>query len=195
MNVEQAMSRWRVGHHAFFVLLQGIVLAHRRLEAALITGDMPSAKRALSQAARMLDGSAAAMRFAGDMPSERYAVVRESMTPPNVPAKFSGLWSVDHCAMIEGMKALRERLMNNWGALEAELHVWHEAIDRVYAAHACVCEYFVGNGPSLAMRSETSECTRSALENIEAFRKRTLALVTPAETDAKEIADVENTRA
>lgn len=195
MNVEQAMSRWRVGHHAFFVLLQGIVLAHRRLEAALIAGDMPSARRALSQAARMLDGSATAMRFAGDMPSERYVDVRESMTPPNVPAKFSGLWSIDHCAMIDGMKSLRERLANNWGTLEVELQTWHEAIDRVYAAHACVCEYFVGDGPSLAMRSETSKCTRSALENIEAFRKRTLALVMPEETVAKEIADVENTRA
>jgi hypothetical protein len=91
------------------------------------------------------------------------------------------------------MKALRERLENNWDALEVELKTWHEAIDRVYAAHACVCEYFVGNGPSLAMRSETSKCTRSALENIEAFRKRTLALVTPGEANAEETADVENT--
>lgn len=192
MNVDQAMSRWRVGHHAFFVLLQGIVLAHRRLEAALIAGDMHSARRALAQAARMLDGSAAAMRFAGDMPSERYAAVRESMTPPNVPAKFSGLWSIDHSAMIDGMKPLRERLANYAEPLEAELRNWREAIDRVYAAHAFVCEYFVGNGPSLAMHSETSECTRSALENIEAFRKRTLALADPGETSTREIADVEN---
>jgi hypothetical protein len=95
--------------------------------------------------------------------------------------------------MIDGMKSLRERLANNWGTLEVELQTWHEAIDRVYTAHACVCEYFVGNGPSLAMRSETSKCTRSALENIEAFRKRTLALVTPGETNAEETADVENT--
>jgi hypothetical protein len=192
VNVDQAMSRWRVGHHAFFVLLQGIILTHRRLEAALIEGDMHSAKRTLAQAARMLEGSAAAMRFAGDMPVERYQAVRESMTPPNVPYKFSGLWSIDHGAMIDGMKSLRERLTNNWGELETELQTWHEAIDRVYTAHACVCEYFVGNGPSLAMRSETSECARSALENIEVFRKRTLALVTPGETDVEEAADVEN---
>ncbi len=193
MNVEQAMSRWRAGHHAFFVLLQGIILAHRRLETAMIAGDMPAARRALGQATRMLDGSAAAMRFAGDMPAERYVSVRESMTPPNVPAKFSGLWSIDHCAMIDGMKSLRKQLDNNWDALEAELKIWHGAIDRVYAAHALVCEYFVGDGPSLAMRSETSKCTRTALENIEAFRKRTLALVTPGETDVEETADVENT--
>lgn len=192
MNVEQAMSRWRAGHHAFFVLLQGIILAHRRLETALIAGDMAAARRALAQAARMLDGSAAAMRFAGDMPSERYVSVRESMTPPNVPAKFSGLWSIDHCAMIDGMKSLRKHLDNNWDALEAELKIWHGAIDRVYAAHACVCEYFVGDGPSLAMRSETSKCTRTALENIEAFRKRTLALVMPGEADVEETADAEN---
>jgi hypothetical protein len=192
VNVEQAMSRWRAGHHAFFVLLQGIILAHRRLETALIAGDMAAARRALAQAARMLDGSAAAMRFAGDMPSERYVSVRESMTPPNVPAKFSGLWSIDHCAMIDGMKSLRKHLDNNWDALEAELKIWHGAIDRVYAAHACVCEYFVGDGPSLAMRSETSKCTRTALENIEAFRKRTLALVMPGEADVEETADAEN---
>lgn len=192
MNVEQALSRWRTGHHAFFVLLQGIILAHRRLEAALIAGDTSSAKHAFVQAARMLDGSAAAMRFAGDMPSECYAAVRESMTPPNVPAKFSGLWSIDHCAMIDGMKSLRGRVADYREPLEAELRTWCEAIDRVYAAHAFVCEYFVGNGPSLAMQSETSKCARSALENIEVFRKRTLALVIPEEEDAREITDVEN---
>lgn len=183
VNVEQAISRWRTGHHAFFVLLQGIILSHRRLEAALMADDVSLARRALSHAARMLDASAAAMRFAGDMPPEHYIAVRESMTPPNVPAKFSGLWSVDHWAMIEGMKSLREKLETGSSGLDAELKIWRDAIDGVYRAHACVCEYFVGNGPSLAMRSESSKCTRSALENIEVFRKRTLALTTPEESD------------
>lgn len=194
MSVEQAMSRWHVGHHAFFVLLQGIVLTHRRLESALISGDMVGARRALALATRMLDGSAAAMRFAGDMPSECYLAVRESMTPPNVPTKFSGLWSIDHCAMIDGLKALRARMADNGKSLEVELQTWHDALDRIYTAHACVCEYFVGNGPSLAMRTEAGQCTRSALENIEAFRKRTLALVTSEQVNTKDPADVENAR-
>ena len=192
MNADQAMSRWRVGHHAFFVLLQGIVLTHRRLEVALATGDTLSAKRALAQAARMLDGSAAAMRFAGDIPAERYVAVRESMTPPNVPEKFSGLWSLDHSAMIEGMKALRGRLADYREDLDGEMTAWRSAINRVYEAHACVCEYFVGNGPSLAMRSEAGKNCRSAVENIEVFRRRTLGLASAGETDFEEAAHAEN---
>jgi len=179
MNAEQAMSRWKVGHHAFFVLLQGIVLTHRRLESALANGDMIGARRSLAHASRMLDGSAAAMRFAGDMPAASYLVVRESMTPPNVPDQFSGLWSVDHHAMMDGLKSLRGRIADFRTSLGAELQVWQNAIDRIYTAHANVCEYFVGDGPSLAMRTEPGQCTRSAVENIEILRKRTLALVMP----------------
>lgn len=193
MNDDQAMSRWRTGHHAFFVLLQGLILTHRCLEAALAAGDLPAARQALVRSARMLDGSAAAMRFAGDIPAERYVAVRESMTPPNVPARFSGLWSVDHCAMIEGMKALRERLAAYEERLGEEMTAWRRAINRVYEAHACVCEYFVGNGPSLAMGAEANKYNRSAVENIEVFRRRTLALVTSVDPDLKESARAEST--
>lgn len=193
MNAEQAMSRWHAGHHVFFVLLQGIILAHRQLKSALARGDETVARRALTQAARMLDGSAAAMLFAGDMPSECYVVVRESMTPPNVPHKFSGLWSVDHRVMMDDLKALREQLSNLGDSLEAEWQAWRDALDRTYTAHACVCENFVGKGPSLAMQPETGQCTRSALENIEAFRQRALALVATSTTNKSGAGCAENT--
>lgn len=177
MNADRALARWLAGHHAFFLLLQGIILAHRRVEEALADGDEIAARRALAQATRMLEGSAAAMLFAGDMPAECYVVVRESMTPPNVPHKFSGLWSVDHRAMIDGLRALRALAGGLAGPLRAEWDAWKDALDRTYAAHACVCEHFVGDGPSLAMQPGTGQCGRSALQNLEAFRQRTLALV------------------
>lgn len=198
MNADQAMARWHAGHHAFFVLLQGIVLSHRRVESALANGDMAGARCALTQAARMLDGSAAAMLFAGDMPPECYIAVRESMTPPNVPSKFSGLWSTDHRVMMDGLKSLRESLTNLEDSLSVEWRAWQDALDRTYKAHAYVCEHFVGKGPSLAMQPETGQCSRSALENIEAFRKRALALVDSGRVANKESpgesSDVENAR-
>ena len=178
MTNDQAMARWQAGHHAFFALLQGLVFVHRQLEAALSRGDDAAARRALNRAARMLDGSAAAMLFAGDMPTECYVGVRQSMTPPNVPDKFSGLWSVDHRAMMDDLKGLRQRLAGLDESMRDSLQEWQAALDRTYMAHACVCEQFVGDGPSLAMQPQGGGgCNRSALENIEAFRRRALALV------------------
>lgn len=194
MTAEQAIARWVAGHHAFFVLLQGIVLAHRRLADALDRGDDAAARRALGQAARMLNGSAAAMLFAGDMPPEAYRAVRESMTPPNLPDKFSGLWSADHRAMMEDLKALRERIADLDGTLRDDLRAWQQAMDNTYTAHACVCEQFVGDGPSLAMMRDAggASCTRSAIENIEAMRRRALDLVARGDLYDKEPARAEN---
>lgn len=181
MNAEQAMSRWQTGHRSFFVLIQGIILAQRRLEKALIQGDIKRAKTLFRQATRLLDGSAAAMLFAGDMPPECYVVIRKSMTPPNVLPKFSGLWSVDHKAMMDGLKALKPLLYKISSDLEVERQAWQDALDRTYSAHAFVCEKFVGNGPSIVMATENelhrSKNKNSAIDNIELFRKRALLLV------------------
>jgi hypothetical protein len=183
VSPEQAMARWRAGHRAFFVLLQGILLAHRHLSSALAAGDQQGARRAFNLASRLLDGSAAAMEFSGDMPAESYLVVRESMTPPYVPERFSGLWSADHRAMMNDLKVLRSQLTGLDKSLETDRQAWQEALDRTYLAHAHVCENFVGDGPSLAMTSQQGECTRSALESIEAFRVRAMSLVSPPQRD------------
>lgn len=177
MTLDDAMRRWLSGHHVFFVLIQGIVINHRRLLNALQQQDIASARQAFLRAARLLDGSAGAMLLAGDMPRDCYESIRLSMTPPAVPDGFSGVWSADHRAMMDDLKALKSHIDTLNPVLEPERQAWKAAMDRAYQAHAHVCEHFVGDGPSLAMRSDSRSCQRSALDNLDAFRQRALALV------------------
>jgi hypothetical protein len=172
------MLRWRVSHHVFFLLIQGLVLVHRRLEISLMKGDMIGARRAIALSVRMLNSSGVAMRFAGDITSDCYLVVRESMMPPHVPDTFSGLWSIDHRAMIDGLRSLQRCIVNIKTMSDSELLPWQDAFNAAYNAHACVCEHFVGSSPSILMSIKDSIGTRSALEHLEGFRKRTISLVT-----------------
>ena len=179
MQIDQAMSRWKVSHHAFFVLIQGLVAVHRRLELCLMKGDLAGAQSAIALSVRMLNASAIAMRFAGDITPDCYLAVRESMMPPHVPDTFSGLWSTDHRAMIDGLRSLQRCMANLESLSDLDLTPWQEAIDNAYQAHACVCEHFVGSSPSILMQIKDSIGTRSALEHLEGFRKRTMSLVKP----------------
>ncbi|MEX0618424.1 MAG: hypothetical protein WDZ76_14560 [Pseudohongiellaceae bacterium] len=170
------MRRWQTGHHAFFVLIQGIVINQRQLLARLRQGNISASRAAFKRATRLLDASAAAMRLTGRMPASCYDAVRESMTPPSVPAGFSGLWSIDHRAMIDELKALKRQIVVLDDDLIEDHQSWMAALDRAYQSHAYVCEQFVGDGPSLAMRTEKNTSQRSGLQSLDAFRERTLNL-------------------
>lgn len=75
-------------------------------------GDIIGARSEIALSVRMLNASGVAMRFAGDITSDCYLAVRESMMPPNVPNTFSGLWSTDHRAMIDGLRSLQRCMVN-----------------------------------------------------------------------------------
>lgn len=85
-NGEQrvALQRWHAGHHVFFVLIQGIIVALTRFERALAAGNITAAREALRVASVLMVASAAAMRFAGMYSRTAYddAVV-PTMSPPN----------------------------------------------------------------------------------------------------------------
>lgn len=147
---EDALLRWKTGHHAFFVLIQALIIAHVRLAATLRVGHIEPAREAFALAALLWRGAAASFRYTGDLTVEGYEnVVRPSMRPPFLKEGFSGFFSVDHAHLLRVVKSSRSLFLG----LSPELHLEHrlylEALDTAYEAHAFVCEQFVGEGQSL----------------------------------------------
>lgn len=145
-----ALLRWKLGHHAFFVMIQALIIVHARLAFALRAQRLSEAGEALSQAARLWWGTAAAFRYTADFTAEDYEeLVRPSMRPPFLKEGFSGFFSSDHSYLIRALKLLQPSLQR----LPAELGDAHRhylrSLDDAYEAHAYVCEQFVGMGHSL----------------------------------------------
>ena len=170
------MRRWQVGHHAFFVLLQGLILAQRQLLSALQAKDISGARKLLQRISTMLEAAAIAMQLAADMSSQEYEEIRLSMQPPHVPEGFSGLWSPDHKLLLTELRQLKLILSSPEAKqLNQEIEDWQRALDKVYSAHVLVCERFVGDAPSLAaMRAGTE---KKPLDTLEALRQRSLSLL------------------
>ncbi len=176
MTIDQALRRWQLGHHLFFIQIQGIVINHRKLLKVLNTGDTEQARKIFRRATQLLNSSATAMQFAANMPEEHYNVIRQSMSPPNVAKGFSGLWSIDHRTMMDELKNLKNQVNTINSCLTDEHQNWVKAMDNVYRTHSLVCERFVGDGPSLAMGSNRLEYEKSAVQNLESFRQRAFLL-------------------
>lgn len=170
-----AMARWRIGHHGFFLLIQGIVAALLRFESAIKVNDLEAAGSALEKATSLMWGSAAALHFAGDFVGEDYdQIVRVAMSPPNVSDGFSGLLSLDHACMINVLK----RLKPVFEKLPATLKHQHEkllwAMAAAYDSHKFVCSKFKGGEmPSLRMSKESS---KTSVEVLETFKKNRMQL-------------------
>ncbi len=172
------LGRWRRAHHAFFVLIQALILTHRAIERALSGGDEPGAAEGLRRAADLLWGATAAMRLAGDMSPEEYAVIRRSMEPPAMSAGFSGLHSADHAVLLQALKRLKPLLEAGPPRLRAPLLGYQRAVDAAYRSHAWVCQRFVGEAPSLRMEAHGAEDAQSGPERlIHHFRRRYLGLM------------------
>lgn len=145
-----ALLRWRLGHHSFFVLIQVLMVVHLRIATSLNRYDLAAAAGALALAAGLWEGTAAAFRFAADFASDDYEnIVRPSMSPPFLKEGFSGFFSADHVGLIRILKGLRPALQQLPPELGAVHQTYLRALDLAYEAHACVCENFVGAGSSL----------------------------------------------
>jgi ubiquinone/menaquinone biosynthesis C-methylase UbiE len=171
-----ALGRWRRAHHAFFVLIQALILTHRGVERALEAGDTHRATEGLRQSADLLWAATAAMRLAGDMSPEAYAEVRRSMEPPAVPPSFSGLYSADHIVMLQALKRMKPLLEHPPHALEPALRAYRRAADAAYQSHAWVCQQFVGDAPSLKMQATATEDASAPERLLHHFRRRYLDL-------------------
>lgn len=149
-----AMATWHRGHHAFFVLTQGLVVALALAAEALRDVRWGEAREYLELTTTLLDASGATMELAGDFSVEDYAnVIRPSMQPPALPVALSGMMSPDHIALMRELAGLRELLELHGERLEPTVTRLHQALATLYDRHIHVCERFV-DGPSLRGRSE-----------------------------------------
>lgn len=172
---EAVLRRWRRGHQVFFVLIQGLVLAHDALRRALEAGDEAGAREALRLATDLWWASAASLPFAGDLPEGSYeAVIRPSMKPPRTSREFSGLHSADHAALIRQMRGLREKMAALPEALQTQHQNYLWSLSVVYQSHAAVCEHFVGQKASLTGQRAGARPAPEVLRDT--LQKRTLAL-------------------
>jgi hypothetical protein len=149
-----ALRRWRRGHRLFFVVTQGIVPALSGLARAISEDDRPTARSALSAAAALSRGAAAALRFTADFAPEAYAdTVRPSMVPPDVPPGFSGVQSPDHQMLVR----LHRRMRPVFASLDPEawpIRAFQDASAEMFAAHMGVCDRFgESEHPSILMET------------------------------------------
>lgn len=155
-----ALLRWKIGHHTFFVLTQTLILVHTQLAGALEQADLSAAREALSLATRLWWGTAAAFRYTGDFPAEDYeSIVRPSMSPPFLKDGFSGFFSSDHVYLIRALKRLQPSLKTLPTELGPAHRSYLQSLDAAYETHAFVCEAFVGAGHSL----RSNQLDRSAV--------------------------------
>jgi hypothetical protein len=145
-----ALLRWKIGHHVFFVLTQALILVHTQLAVALDREDIEVARQALSVGTRLWLGTAAAFSYTGDFSADDYEnIVRPSMSPPFLKDGFSGFFSSDHVYLIRALKRLQPLLQRLPPELGPDHRSYLQALDDAYEAHALVCEAFVGTGHSL----------------------------------------------
>ncbi len=144
-----AIATWRRGHHAFFVLTQGLVVAFALAAEALRDGRWGRARELLELATALLDASGAAMKLAGEFSIDDYAeVIRPSMQPPALSVALSGEMSADHAALMRQLADLRTLLESHGERLEPTVTGLRRALTTLYDRHIHVCESFVA-GPSL----------------------------------------------
>jgi hypothetical protein len=166
------MNRWQAGHHVFFVLIQGNVVALERFGQAVKAGDIENARKSLRAASIFMVASGAAMRFAGMYSRQSYdSEVVPTMSPPNVPDGFSGLLSRDHRTLVRLISRLRPVFKNMPFQLEHDHRFFLDCYQSAYASHKYVCSKFGGNERgSLLMGEQSKKTSVGTLTGLEAAR-------------------------
>lgn len=170
-----AMATWHRGHHAFFVLSQGLVVAFALAAEALRDGRWDEARERLELATTLLGASSATMELAAEFSAEDYAdIIRPSMQPPALSVALSGMMSADHTALMRELAGLRELLELHGERLEPTVTRLRQALAELYDRHIHVCERFV-EGPSLRGRSE-GPAAGQVLAQLKASRLRNVPI-------------------
>lgn len=149
---EAAVTRWKLGHHLFHLLLTTM---NTRLDEAIrqLGAQQPDAAAAtLRELTRLFDAATAAMRYAADFPRTEYEhLIRPSMMPPFAHDGFSGVYNTEHRAMLARLRTLRR--LYGWSPVPPRLHdAWRSLRDAQRANarnHMYVCRRFVDDGASL----------------------------------------------
>lgn len=151
---EDAVRRWKLGHHVFHVFLATM---NSRLDEALRQLEAQrwdEARVVLLDLARLYHAATATMRYAADFPKAEYErLIRPSMMPPFASEGFSGVHNVEHILMLDGVATLRRGYKKLGDAApEPVREAWQRLIDaqrRNRRNHMHVCRHFVDGGESL----------------------------------------------
>lgn len=151
-----AALRWKLGHHAFHVLLVAMNTRVHEAEAGLAAHDWRAAVRSLRDLTELYDAATATMHYTSSFRRDEYeSFVRPSMMPPFVSPGFSGVFNQEHEQMLDGVKRLRSFMKERRSRLPDQVVV---AWERLWEAqrtnrnsHMLVCRKFVDEGQSLLM--------------------------------------------
>jgi hypothetical protein len=149
-----AVTRWKLGHHVFHLLLATM---NTRLDAAvaqLEARQWQAAGTSLLGLARLYDAATAVMRYTSAVPrSEYHALIRPSMMPPFAGEGFSGVYNPEHVTMLTALRALRSLYRNRRAEAPEPVHAaWRRLLDAQRLNrhnHMYVCQQFVDSGQSL----------------------------------------------
>jgi len=150
----EAVSRWKLGHHVFHLMLATMNTRLDEATRALVAEEWTTARHALTDLARLYDAASGVMRYAADFPRHEYEVlVRPSMMPPFASPGFSGVNNTEHAVMLAGLRRLRglyrERRHAVPEAVETACRELFDAQRRNRDHHMFVCRQFVDDGTSL----------------------------------------------
>lgn len=153
-----ALIRWKEGHQALHVYLVTINTVIYDTSDAVKQNNQPKISSLLGQLVTLYDAATATMQYSADFPPQLYEnVVRPSMSPPMLPAGFSGKLNTEHRLMVASFKQLSRTLRETYGR---NIAGWPGEISREWAAvqlaktanlerHDLICSRFVADGPSL----------------------------------------------
>lgn len=149
---------WRVGHQAFFPLIQGALAGLRVFMTAATESDDEHGRQALEFTAECMAGSIRAMEFAADFrPRDYREKVRPSMAPPFLPQGLSGLMSADHHHLVKTYPAAAWVVRQSAPEVREAYDALVSVVESSYAAHVHVCDRFEGSGMASLRMSESSE--------------------------------------
>ncbi|MEU7632839.1 hypothetical protein AB0C34_23085 [Nocardia sp. NPDC049220] len=163
--------RWILGHRAFFVLTQCVIIGLRGFVDAAKRAAWHDAVTALTYGTTMLATSEACLRFTADFPPDDY---RRTVRPA-MPAEFSGLASADHACLVTLLRAVGPSLQAMPPEFSEHREALRAALHSVYSAHQGICARFDGDrGPSLRMAPGNATPATTVLTRLARSRSRLL---------------------
>ncbi|MGW9557574.1 hypothetical protein ACWGSK_24050 [Nocardiopsis sp. NPDC055551] len=151
-EIRVSVTRWKVGHHLFHLLLSIMNRHSDDALAALREEDWHPATSNIDDLTSLLDSATAAMHYASDFPRESYeGIIRPSMEPPWMPSGFSGIFNQDHQVFESNLKELRKagKSPNMTGECRSALKQLWRAQSKNRRDHRNICEKFVPGGDSI----------------------------------------------
>jgi hypothetical protein len=164
----------------FLVLIQGLIVAMNCFVSAHAEDSLEDSFSALELATLLMDGSSAALHYAGDFPTTEYdETVRPTMMPPNVLPGMSGILARDHRHLIKLLQSQRTLFQIIEPNLRQRYQEFVTAFGRTYDAHKLVCSHFRGDERPSLLNGNAAESGVELLDELKSVRLRSLGQRNP----------------